>query len=92
MTRQAFNYIWAEIGERARLNIKVHSHMQRHSCGYALANQGRDTRLIQGKFRASHHAHPNLYANCCGSISSLMALTLSPHSPVQQDQRKVVLP
>jgi type 1 fimbriae regulatory protein FimB len=47
MTRQAFNYICAEVGKHARLNIKVHPHMLRHSCGYALANKGCDTRLIQ---------------------------------------------
>jgi type 1 fimbriae regulatory protein FimB len=47
MTRQAFNYICAEVGKRARLTIKVHPHMLRHSCGFALANKGRDTRLIQ---------------------------------------------
>jgi type 1 fimbriae regulatory protein FimB len=47
MTRQAFNYICAEAGKRARLSIKVYPHMLRHSCGFALANKGRDTRLIQ---------------------------------------------
>jgi type 1 fimbriae regulatory protein FimB len=47
MTRQAFNYLCAEIGRRARLPVKVHPHMLRHSCGFALANKGIDTRLIQ---------------------------------------------
>jgi type 1 fimbriae regulatory protein FimB len=46
-TRQMFNYLVAAIGERAGLLMPVHPHMLRHSCGYALANQGRDTRLIQ---------------------------------------------
>ena len=41
------NYICAEVGKRAKLGIKVHPHMLRHSCEYALANKGRDTRLIQ---------------------------------------------
>lgn len=27
--------------------IAAHSHMLRHACGYALADQGADTRLIQ---------------------------------------------
>jgi len=35
------------VGEAANLGIKVHAHMLRHSCGYWLANQGYDTRLIQ---------------------------------------------
>ena len=46
-TRQMFNYLVAAIGQRAGLLLHVHPHMLRHSCGYALANQGRDTRLIQ---------------------------------------------
>jgi type 1 fimbriae regulatory protein FimB/type 1 fimbriae regulatory protein FimE len=32
----------------ADLGIKVHPHMLRHGCGYALANKGHDTRAIQG--------------------------------------------
>lgn len=31
----------------AKLDIKFHHHMLRHSCGYALAAAGNDTRLIQ---------------------------------------------
>jgi site-specific recombinase XerD len=31
----------------ASLDIKVHPHMLRHACGFALANQGRDTRGLQ---------------------------------------------
>jgi len=30
-----------------RGGLDVHPHMLRHGCGYALANKGRDTRLIQ---------------------------------------------
>jgi len=47
MTRQAVNYVVAEIGRCAGLPLHVHPHMLRHSCGFALANKGRDTRLIQ---------------------------------------------
>lgn len=39
--------IVARVGEVSDLSIKVHAHMLRHSCGYWLANQGYDTRLIQ---------------------------------------------
>jgi type 1 fimbriae regulatory protein FimB len=46
-TRQMFNYLVAAIGARAGLLLPVHPHMLRHSCGYALANKGYDTRLIQ---------------------------------------------
>ena len=31
----------------ARLDIKVHPHMLRHACGFALANRGHDTRGLQ---------------------------------------------
>jgi integrase len=31
----------------ARLGIKVHPHMLRHACGFALANAGHDTRALQ---------------------------------------------
>jgi hypothetical protein len=31
----------------AKLSFGVHVHMLRHACGYALANAGHDTRLIQ---------------------------------------------
>jgi integrase len=32
----------------AGLELKAHPHMLRHACGYALANNGHDTRAIQG--------------------------------------------
>ena len=35
------------VGKRAGLPLPVHFHMLRHSCGYALANRGVDTRAIQ---------------------------------------------
>jgi type 1 fimbriae regulatory protein FimB len=41
---------WAAIrryGEAAELDIAAHPHMLRHACGFALADQGADTRLIQ---------------------------------------------
>lgn len=34
-------------GEKAGLSLAAHPHMLRHACGYELANQGADTRLIQ---------------------------------------------
>ena len=30
-----------------RFPFRVHNHMLRHSCGFKLANDGRDTRAIQ---------------------------------------------
>jgi site-specific recombinase XerD len=46
LTRQAVSYIFRVAGERAKLG-HVHPHMLRHGCGYYLANEGFDTRLIQ---------------------------------------------
>ena len=44
--RTTISYIIAQAGERAGLG-KVWPHMLRHSCGYKLANDGLDSRLIQ---------------------------------------------
>jgi type 1 fimbriae regulatory protein FimB len=46
MSRKAVNYLMQQAGARAGLP-HVHPHVLRHSCGYALANKGYDTRLIQ---------------------------------------------
>jgi site-specific recombinase XerD len=61
MTRQAVNYLAKEIGRRACLSIHVHPHMLRHSCGYALANKGCDTRLIQDYLGHRNIRHTQLY-------------------------------
>jgi type 1 fimbriae regulatory protein FimB/type 1 fimbriae regulatory protein FimE len=34
-------------GKMAKLPFPIHPHMLRHACGYKLAAQGFDTRLIQ---------------------------------------------
>lgn len=36
-----------DYGRDAGLEIVAHPHLLRHACGYALADQGADTRLIQ---------------------------------------------
>jgi integrase len=46
-TADAVNRLVKTIGERAKLPFGVHAHMLRHACGYAMANAGHDTRLIQ---------------------------------------------
>jgi integrase len=35
------------VGEAARLGFPAHPHMLRHACGFALANNGHDTRSLQ---------------------------------------------
>jgi site-specific recombinase XerD len=39
-------------GIEAKLGFKVHPHMLRHACGYALANRGHDTIALQALPRA----------------------------------------
>jgi integrase len=69
MTRQAFNYICAEVGKRASLRTKVHPHMKRHSCGFSLANKGRDTAADSGLFGTSqYYTYPNLHSDRSGSL------------------------
>jgi integrase len=46
-TADAINRLIKRIGERAGIPFPVHAHMLRHACGYAMANAGHDTRLIQ---------------------------------------------
>jgi type 1 fimbriae regulatory protein FimB len=45
--RSTVNLALKKYGELANLSVAVHPHMLRHACGYALADQGADTRLIQ---------------------------------------------
>ena len=42
-----FAKLLARAGEKAEIGFKVHPHMLRHACGYALANKGLDTRTLQ---------------------------------------------
>ena len=59
LTRQSVSYIVSAAAERAGLEW-VHPHTLRHSCGFYLANQGYDLRLIQdylGHRDPKHTAH-----------------------------------
>lgn len=47
MTDSTFRKIVARAGIQAKLQIPIHPHMLRHSAGFKLANDGRDTRTIQ---------------------------------------------
>ncbi len=61
ITRQAVNYLTAEIGKRAKLRFHIHPHMLRHSTGYYLANRGYDTRLVQDYLGHKNIAHTVRY-------------------------------
>ena len=47
MSVDAVQVIAKRAGERAGISVPVHPHMLRHACGYMLANEGIDLRLIQ---------------------------------------------
>lgn len=47
ITADTFRKIIARAGNQAKLGLTVHPHMLRHSTGFKLANDGRDTRSIQ---------------------------------------------
>ena len=61
LTRQAFNYLLARIGEQAGITQRVYPHMLRHSCGFALAERGYDTRLIQDYLGHQNVRHTQRY-------------------------------
>ena len=46
-TTAGFARLLERAAEAAGLGIKVHPHMLRHACGFALANKGHDTRALQ---------------------------------------------
>jgi type 1 fimbriae regulatory protein FimB/type 1 fimbriae regulatory protein FimE len=46
-TTAGFARLLERAGEAAGLGFKVHPHMLRHACGFALANAGHDTRSLQ---------------------------------------------
>ena len=46
-TTAGFARMVERAGAEAKLGFKVHPHMLRHACGYALANRGHDTRALQ---------------------------------------------
>ena len=56
--------VWVAIrdyGEKANLAVPAHPHMLRHACGFALADQGADTRLIQDYLGHRNIQHTVVY-------------------------------
>jgi type 1 fimbriae regulatory protein FimB len=67
MARQSVNYLINAVAQRAKPDA-VHPHMLRHACGFYLANQGYDLRLIQdylGHRDPKHTAHYTRVAGVC---------------------------
>ena len=49
------------LSKKADLDFNVNPHMLRHGCGYALANMGYDTRLIQDFLGHKNIQHTVIY-------------------------------
>jgi integrase len=47
ISKAGFAKMIARLGAEAGFKFRVHPHMLRHACGYALANRGHDTRALQ---------------------------------------------
>ena len=65
MTRQSVNYFIGAAARRAGLGA-LHPHMLRHTCGYFLANQGYDLRLIQDYLGHRDPKHTVHYTRVAG--------------------------
>ena len=62
-------------GEAAKLGFKAHPHMLRAGRGFALANKGHDTLLLQAYLGAQEHStHGSLYPAGAGPLQGLLAL------------------
>jgi integrase len=60
-TTAGFARMMERAGLAAGLGLKVHPHMLRHACGFALANAGRDTRSLQAYLGHSNIQHTVRY-------------------------------
>lgn len=61
MTSSTFRKIIARAGRVANIGMPVHPHMLRHSTGFKLANESRDTRSIQQYLGHKNIRHTTLY-------------------------------
>lgn len=66
MTRQTVSYMITTVAKRAKLP-HVHPHMLRHSCGFYLADQGYDLRLIQDYLGHRDPKHTVHYTRVAGT-------------------------
>jgi type 1 fimbriae regulatory protein FimE len=45
--KDAYVFVSERLGEAAKMPFPIHPHMLRHACGFKLANDGHDTRVLQ---------------------------------------------
>jgi type 1 fimbriae regulatory protein FimB len=63
LSRQQVYQLLRLYGIQAGIPVSLSPHMLRHSCGYALANKGADTRLIQDYLGHRNIQHTVLYTS-----------------------------
>lgn len=61
LSRQRIYSLIRDCSIRAGLDMPAHPHMLRHACGFALADKGMDTRLIQDYLGHRNIQHTVLY-------------------------------
>lgn len=61
LSRQRIYELIRKLSVQAGLGVEAHPHMLRHACGYALADMGMDTRLIQDYLGHRNIQHTVLY-------------------------------
>lgn len=61
LSRQRIYRMLQAYGKQAGLTVAAHPHMLRHACGYALADNGADTRVIQDYLGHRNIQHTVLY-------------------------------
>ncbi|HGO5389275.1 TPA: tyrosine-type recombinase/integrase, partial [Klebsiella oxytoca] len=61
LSRQRIYQMMKNLSLVAQLEISAHPHMLRHACGFALANNGVDTRLIQDFLGHRNIQHTVIY-------------------------------
>lgn len=61
LTSSNFRKILTKIGKSPEISILLHPHMLRHSTGFKLANEGRDTRSIQQYLGHKNITHTSRY-------------------------------
>ena len=59
--RSSINDLLKQLSKFSGLSFNVNPHMLRHGCGYALANMGHDTRLIQDFLGHKNIQHTVIY-------------------------------
>lgn len=61
LSRSTVHELFRRLGREAGLSVDVHPHMLRHACGYALADLGADTRVIQDYLGHRNINHTVIY-------------------------------